>query len=739
MEEDSLAINHLQLQTSLMGPIDCIQPDVEEEINVSTRLNEIVRKTTDNIVNESHELKAEEFAWYHLFPYGINGLKERRLVKISPLDYYQFRILGNDSRFQRNDYLFYALSMFEYYRVKSTIAACGKKIQGQDGMISDVHLYIKKLRGSAAYWNTALTELLAQIRCLGPPHFFFTSSSNDLHWIDMRKALLIADGRDAVDPDSLTVQETQRLIEKFPTVVSRQFMIRVSALLVLLKNNQDIFGAKVKDFYWRIEFQNRGSPHLHMVLWLEECPGFDTPEGLQLIDKVCSCELPSEEDPDLRSLVTKCQTHRHTATCQKNSTSHCRFGFPRQECQQTKLVSHSSEEFVRSGGRIVLLKRREEEKWINNYNPTLLKLWKGNMDIQPCGTNDAIAYYIAKYISKNEPTGVDPAVARAIQEIRREDSYISTKLFKSCMRILKERQVSACECVFRLCHLKMRDGSRRCIFLNTRKPEQRYKVLKFDETGSAVGYHTNIFERYEKRPINHPDYDFGNMSLMEFAMLFETHYPKKVEDDVDVDEDAYDEIALEPINHFIKLTDNSKMRKRTVPATIRVPHFKAATEPENFYYSLLVQYTPFRNENEVMANFDSAKEAFLAKEEDLKAKSAYMETYRQRDKDLENALVQVHAFQVLEEHEPLEIDDEVEYESEYQMNDQEFDTARNAMNVEQRNLFNRLTSSIQNQLQGSPDREYIFITGGAGTGKSFTLKVLRNQIYRCYGNVVSYA
>lgn len=87
MEEDSLAINHLQLQTSLMGPIDCIQPDVEEEINVSTRLNEIVRKTTDNIVNESHELKAEEFAWYHLFPYGINGLKERRLVKISPLDY----------------------------------------------------------------------------------------------------------------------------------------------------------------------------------------------------------------------------------------------------------------------------------------------------------------------------------------------------------------------------------------------------------------------------------------------------------------------------------------------------------------------------------------------------------------------------------------------------------------------------------------------------------------------------
>lgn len=84
-----------------------------------------------------HELKAEEFAWYFLFSYVKNGFTEQRPVKITALDYYQFRILGSDTRFQRNDYLFYALSFFEYYRIKRTISACGKKIVNQEGAVED--------------------------------------------------------------------------------------------------------------------------------------------------------------------------------------------------------------------------------------------------------------------------------------------------------------------------------------------------------------------------------------------------------------------------------------------------------------------------------------------------------------------------------------------------------------------------------------------------------------------------
>lgn len=180
----NLTCQTIPLQTSMMGPIGVMPPNVENELQVSRNLNEITRKTKDNIVNVGHELKAEELAWYFLFPYGKNGFNEQRPVRITALDYYQFRILGSDTRFQRNDYLFYALSFFEYYRIKSTISACGKKIVNQEGAVEDVHLYIKNLRGSAAYWRSALNELLAQIRCLGAPTYFVTFSSNDLHWLD---------------------------------------------------------------------------------------------------------------------------------------------------------------------------------------------------------------------------------------------------------------------------------------------------------------------------------------------------------------------------------------------------------------------------------------------------------------------------------------------------------------------------------------------------------------------------
>lgn len=353
----------ISLQTSVMAPIDVMQPNVEDEIQVSRNLNEITRKTKDNIVNVGHELKAEEFAWYYLFPYGKNGFKEDRPVKITALDYFQFRILGNDTRFQHNDYLFYALSFFEYYRVQSTISACGKKIINQEGAVEDVHLYVKNLRGSAAYWRSALNELLAQIRCLGAPTYFVTFSSNDLNWLDQRKALLIADGRPDVDPSTLDIYETQKLIEKYPVTLSRHFMVRVNGLMKFIKNNDEVFGGKVKDHWWRIEFQNRGSPHLHMVVWIENHPEFGTEEGKLLLDRNCCCWMPTEEeDPELYELVKKCQIHRHTQTCTKNNTSvSCRFNFPRQECDETRIVSHSSDDFLRNGGRICLLKRRKED------------------------------------------------------------------------------------------------------------------------------------------------------------------------------------------------------------------------------------------------------------------------------------------------------------------------------------------------------------------------------------------
>ncbi|GFR26382.1 uncharacterized protein TNCT_70581 [Trichonephila clavata] len=85
------------IQTSVMAPIDRVEPNVEDEIEISDDDNEIKRKTKNNIVIEAHELKAEDFSWYFLFPYCKKILREQYNVPITPLECFQNRFLGNDT------------------------------------------------------------------------------------------------------------------------------------------------------------------------------------------------------------------------------------------------------------------------------------------------------------------------------------------------------------------------------------------------------------------------------------------------------------------------------------------------------------------------------------------------------------------------------------------------------------------------------------------------------------------
>lgn len=412
-----------------MSHIDVQQPPIENHLKgVLTTDDEkkkyqfanITRKTEGNIVHTNRELKAEEFAWYFLFPYGKNGLRESRPVAITSLDYFQGRVMGEDTRFQRNDYLFYALSTFERDQITRTINYVGKNIKHGSGEVEDIQFYMKKLRGSSAYWTNTFYDIIALIRCLGTPHYFMTLSCNDFGWLDMRKALLIADGQPNRDPRSLNSRQAQNLVEKYPVVVERHFMYRVHVFMDYLTKDPKVLGGKVSDHFFRIEFQRRGSPHVHMILWLENMPDLKSDEGIAIIDRVVTCELP--EDPNQRRLVETYQRHSHSSYCktyfnnnrnteaeypslseeidklaEKNLKSgkvnrkitsnnsdegECRFAFPRQVTEFTRIVEPGSKEAAMNGGRICILRRKKEEEFINNYNLEILMRWQGNMDIQ---------------------------------------------------------------------------------------------------------------------------------------------------------------------------------------------------------------------------------------------------------------------------------------------------------------------------------------------------------------------
>lgn len=82
----------------------------------------------------------------------------------------------------------------------------------------------------------------------------------------------------------------------------------------IMKSSISLLG-KIVDYFFRVEFQQRGSPHIHMLLWIENAPTYEasTTEEIQIvIDKHCTCS----ENDDIPTLINY-QTHRHARTCKK--------------------------------------------------------------------------------------------------------------------------------------------------------------------------------------------------------------------------------------------------------------------------------------------------------------------------------------------------------------------------------------------------------------------------------------
>ncbi len=79
-----------------------------------------------------------------------------------------------------------------------------------------------------------------------------------------------------------------------------------------------LFG-QVLDFVHRVEFQKRGSPHIHGLLWIHNAPKFGTSPDEDVCKYVDSCISCSTDVTDSEKKFLKLQIHRHSRTCKKNN------------------------------------------------------------------------------------------------------------------------------------------------------------------------------------------------------------------------------------------------------------------------------------------------------------------------------------------------------------------------------------------------------------------------------------
>ena len=201
---------------------------------------------------------------------------------------------------------------------------------------------LRALRGSPPYFEKAKKDLFAMIRQLGPASLFCSFSSAETKWNHLLRILgKLVDHKDYSDEqlDNLNWDEKCRLIQSDPVICARHFNYHFNTFLKDFLMSEIAPLGKLKDWLYRVEYQQRGSPHIHMLIWFENAPvfGVDKDEDVvNFIDQLIACRKP-DNDTELFDLVNK-QTHRHFHTCRKNSKKVCRFNYPQPPMRSTQIL-----------------------------------------------------------------------------------------------------------------------------------------------------------------------------------------------------------------------------------------------------------------------------------------------------------------------------------------------------------------------------------------------------------------
>ena len=186
------------------------------------------------------------------------------------------------------------------------------------------------------------------IRQLGTPTFFFTVSAADMKWPEVIQNIAKQYGQIYTDQEvaDLSFEERSKWLRQNPVTAARHFQFRLDTFFKsFLKSSAHPLG-EIVDYAIRIEFQNRGSPHAHCVLWVKDAPKFgQDPNDIvcAFIDKYISCKLPREEGK-IRELVLAVQQHRHSTYCKKRGK--CRFNFPHPPSSCTLIAGQGENEEI---------------------------------------------------------------------------------------------------------------------------------------------------------------------------------------------------------------------------------------------------------------------------------------------------------------------------------------------------------------------------------------------------------
>jgi hypothetical protein len=271
--------------------------------------------------------------------------------------------------------------------------------------IGNIYILPSSYVGSPRNMQEYIQDALTYVRIYGRPDLFITFTCNP-RWKEIEKILL--PGQTPIDRHDIT---------------ARVFKQKLKSLIDFIVNHH-VFG-ETQCWMYSIEWQKRGLPHAHILIWLIESV---RPEE---IDKIISAEIPNPDiDPELFNIVTSNMIHGPCGTlnlyspCMENGK--CTKRFPKDLLADTitgidgyPLYRRRS---TKNGGQSFRLKNRNgdnemeiDNRWVVPYSPILSKTYKTHINVEFCSSVKSIKY-ICKYVHK----GSDMAIF-GVQNINEND------------------------------------------------------------------------------------------------------------------------------------------------------------------------------------------------------------------------------------------------------------------------------------------------------------------------------
>nr|GEW97758.1 DNA helicase [Tanacetum cinerariifolium] len=244
------------------------------------------------------------------------------------------------------------------------------------------------------YMYAHYLDALAICRKLGNPQFFITFTCN-VNWTEIKRFMS--------EYPHLTASDRA-------DVVCRVFEKNIQALIALLKEER-IFREVTG-----VEFQKRGLPHGHTLLWVDSASRIRIAED---VDWFISVELPAPRiDPEGYNVVLEMTMHGPCgavslkAPCMKGDK--CSKKFPEKFNQKTFFDENGHVHYRRRDTSVPTTRNefQLDNSYVVPYNRDLLLAFRAHINVEYCGWSILIKYMF-KYISK----GTDRVFARVARPV----------------------------------------------------------------------------------------------------------------------------------------------------------------------------------------------------------------------------------------------------------------------------------------------------------------------------------